>query len=52
MTLDDALPTFKCLDELKGYMDAARLAGDNFTPEQIAKVAHRKIELQKENPND
>ena len=47
MTLDEALPTFGSLEELDGFMDAARLAGDTFTPAQLAKVAHRKIELQK-----
>lgn len=48
MTIEDALPTFADLDELNGFLDAARLAGDTFTTEQWGLIASRKIELQKE----
>ena len=47
MTLEEALPTFGSLEELDGFMLAAHEAGDKYTKEQMAKVAHRKIELQK-----
>lgn len=47
MKLEDALPTITSTEELDGYLNAARLAGDSFTHAQRKAIADRRSYLEK-----
>lgn len=47
MTVADALPTITSLPELEGFLDQGRLMKFQYSEDERAAIAHKKIELQK-----
>ena len=47
MTVHDALPTITSLPELEGFLDQGRLMKFQYTDDERAAIALRKIQLQK-----